>query len=1497
MYNHDIRYASTNYHYNPVLPEVQECMDFIKNEIVKRSSYERAIRGNSRKTHNSKNQKTFQTPTNLQHTKRGKPPQTKKRGPKKKSSNLSLKKKEVAKQERVCAQNLLNLKRIARLLTNAKNDVGVAFERINHLESEMNQCKDRTLKQQQYLLSLPDSTPRPKPKPSVKPTVPPLLCIPAKPLHELKGPDHLAASFMPPNFPPELSFRALSAYSLIRSLSLPLRLSPFTPSSFLRGLLFPVPSNLISEIHLGLLRYLFASIKFGNYDARGNYSKEGSGGKKLRGGHNLNYMEGSTWTLFLEDYVELSIEKFLADDDLTFFQRSKHSSTSLKDTSRTSSGKDGGTEGASLDDDDESEKDPISDSESELEEYLENEALNMGEKSRKRRKKNESSKSSFLSARPSRGAKLEAVKKLKESPSDEEMSSHSEEASFSDNNLPKSENPVTHLKEVRESNSTFEYGAPINPQLEVKKVEDNQDLIEKSIEHERISSIPKNNFQSMSQANNNSSITSGSFTKKESNLNEFTEEKTSPEETAITTVSKKRKLGRPPRRKNRKNDDDNFQPKKKPLPAQNTEKKGPGRPAFLLSQVETISSTISTAVTYYLSKPPKFHLNPHPSPLVQAKVVILRDLPHINAIRHLRHGQCYADFSVLTKLEILEFLLDEFLVTYPISHELSHRYRMTTYFHGKYGLLPTKTELKQLMNVDECVVCGIEGDLICCDGCNASYHSKCINLPAENHLPEVWLCPECKTPNPAKLGPLYGGTKCELDWFNMQDFLSVVMSQVFSNQSNNLPDSSGTQPQINNLLLGEAENPSRPAYGTNAEVKTNEVVSAAIPEIKEAEIQNKLQSNLGADLNKLNQNGNDINTKKLPRQNLKPTILPTDNRDFMIIHGFVFTRTKKPPSAVQPYSPPIPLSQSELFDLIRSLGPQYSMKWPWCQIPFNPFEIWRDLNFTLGQSELRLLEEKRSEYIQYFNRVESYNPSSYINAYREAMLPAYLTPTAGSIKPKPSYRKEDVMRSTLVQGITRETISDSKYFQTLLSHRQHYDPSHVCKDYILRLEKSLLKSCLLNDLWGTNKKIVQSLWHKNVLRCSSVLNIAKLCVQLVDAAHSRAFYEEWNKPITQTRSKHSSSSVQRMTIVLPDDWTSEKEYTKRKWERGGLREMIRLLRKEGKHLGRLMNRRKNRNIHKWNIRDPSLPTLKTAKIAHDTRVHEEIASSLDIVAITEEIENNDKDLTDTSRKGNSEFAMTPGAIRARNRRKQEKEERERYKREMLIKLRVETAYAEKLMEFGATQQNEPIESAKVEETKVPLDEVKETTSDVPHKSSETPKKKKIRKKNSIPLGSRRRSGRHLSRPLTVDNAMNTLKSSGISDTSKKKAKSMDSMIQTVRSSKLVILEKNLNKHMDRETHWPICGGRFFPPMGSLPRPVLKKMGRNSGMTPAPFMTYSNKFEVGQPSMSHVWRKKTITCTTIEELSLQLNILESYLNRSVSKKVKVLCTLTFYDIHC
>lgn len=53
-------------------------------------------------------------------------------------------------------------------------------------------------------------------------------------------------------------------------------------------------------------------------------------------------------------------------------------------------------------------------------------------------------------------------------------------------------------------------------------------------------------------------------------------------------------------------------------------------------------------------------------------------------------------------------------------------------------------------NGDECRLCGMDGTLLCCDGCPSAYHLRCIGVSKMSIPDGAWYCPEC-TAN--KTGP------------------------------------------------------------------------------------------------------------------------------------------------------------------------------------------------------------------------------------------------------------------------------------------------------------------------------------------------------------------------------------------------------------------------------------------------------------------------------------------------------------------------------------------------------------------------------------------------------------------------------------------------------------------------------------------------------------------------------------------------------------------------
>lgn len=49
-------------------------------------------------------------------------------------------------------------------------------------------------------------------------------------------------------------------------------------------------------------------------------------------------------------------------------------------------------------------------------------------------------------------------------------------------------------------------------------------------------------------------------------------------------------------------------------------------------------------------------------------------------------------------------------------------------------------------NSNDCMICGMDGVLICCDACPAAYHSRCVGATKGKLGSGDWYCPECRLP-------------------------------------------------------------------------------------------------------------------------------------------------------------------------------------------------------------------------------------------------------------------------------------------------------------------------------------------------------------------------------------------------------------------------------------------------------------------------------------------------------------------------------------------------------------------------------------------------------------------------------------------------------------------------------------------------------------------------------------------------------------------------------
>mmetsp|Transcript_6484 Transcript_6484/g.23234 ORF Transcript_6484/g.23234 Transcript_6484/m.23234 type:complete len:428 (-) Transcript_6484:44-1327(-) len=77
-------------------------------------------------------------------------------------------------------------------------------------------------------------------------------------------------------------------------------------------------------------------------------------------------------------------------------------------------------------------------------------------------------------------------------------------------------------------------------------------------------------------------------------------------------------------------------------------------------------------------------------------------------------------------------------------------------------------------NDDECGMCGVGGDLVCCEGCPKAFHPKCVDLDPKN-LPEGdWYCRECV----AKTGKVEPAEPQEEETETEEEEDAVVVDEV-----------------------------------------------------------------------------------------------------------------------------------------------------------------------------------------------------------------------------------------------------------------------------------------------------------------------------------------------------------------------------------------------------------------------------------------------------------------------------------------------------------------------------------------------------------------------------------------------------------------------------------------------------------------------------------------------------------------------------------------------
>jgi hypothetical protein len=485
---------------------------------------------------------------------------------------------------------------------------------------------------------------------------------------------------------------------------------------------------------------------------------------------------------------------------------------------------------------------------------------------------------------------------------------------------------------------------------------------------------------------------------------------------------------------------------------------------------------------------------------------------HFKPLKTMRSGLPYHRLPTEDKVCILEFLIDELLTVDAISAEFSKR--QANHHESPYGILPKEDEYQNLENNDECVVCGQEGDLLCCDGCLSSYHSGCLSMKAGQVLPEgKWLCPECSLVDPCNYGSLHGGRKGALDWFALDDIVSTSKIQHQYNCSGStVPPPSSLNLSSDILPTQDVSMIQNPTTGMG--IVGNPCAGSAGETIIKTNIQLRSVGNL---------------------QKWK-------GRQFIVVHGFVFCRDSTEVNAsfdiLKSAIPYLALTKAEFEAFTSQIDDELSHAWPLVQIPF-----------TKTSCSWKFPSVK-----DYFTRSESINPFLYDNKYHRAPVSYISKVGAAHNMAKLMYltleNECDKPNTSKVSEVLTEDFSfDAEISSCLKTQTTLFDPYRFLKGYMLKLEHTLRRSCMLNEFWeGGQFKSRSERWISSVRGAKSIRALSRFLLKLVNAMHAKAFSGYWFHSHISRSSDSETSVSERNYQALPTDWSEGKEKLKRKWE-------------------------------------------------------------------------------------------------------------------------------------------------------------------------------------------------------------------------------------------------------------------------------------------------------------------------------------------------------------
>jgi len=788
-----------------------------------------------------------------------------------------------------------------------------------------------------------------------------------------------------PPFPRQHAYRALALYSTLRTLSIPLRLSPMHPYAFLQQLQLPVV-GILGNLHVTLLRILLRARLHYTHRKTALASlqrtrKRKSDGQRivLKATDRLNELNAVTWPLYWDDYVvqtQGSVETEVALDWTLLLYETPTSTLSLSKKTRL-------TELCLYDDDpDEPPQHPSEDEWSE----------GGGER------EEEIAEQEVIQQTPIVSKQKRATPLI----------------------LPRQDTPEDTSQDVMDS--AQDEIDPGEDQEEAHPMENDEDEEEHEWDGEVVDALDASTLLTDKRAR----VPTDRFQP--------------PDETIKDTISTSNSPANPPKdppvdppTAAPPHDALSDPPADPPAPQQvdvalylrnalaelqstATAKDPPGK----LASVETLEPSLA-ALDDFMWRGTKNASLTSVAPIVASgsaenlpskPVSTDSEEPHFRALRQLRQGVPYHLLSLERKMEIFEYLVDELLQLDWVRHEFTQRQQRSP--ETLFSPLPTTQDYQDMENEDNCMICGKEGDLLCCDGCPRSIHRECAGVGPHQDLADGdWFCPECSFVDAARHGKLRGGSKAALDWFTKSEVEAV-------------------------------------ARMTRAEDGTYE----------------------------------DHET-------------PAGDEDeslYLSAYGFVFKRqrfsiTRKCHA---------PLFTHEVERELGSWEESLLSCWPACCLPVK----------AATSSKLAILFKTRLQ-----DKTLAI-PYSYRNLYRNA--PAYLS--SGKIEES----EESELSATyyalcteLIQYLREDTAHTMQLSKKLESSFDHHNPFMPISKFLLALETKLIKAYLIDEKWRTSEDQGKQCWTEKVFYCRSVTRLARLAVELVDAAHYRTFLDTWYACIQQ----------------------------------------------------------------------------------------------------------------------------------------------------------------------------------------------------------------------------------------------------------------------------------------------------------------------------------------------------------------------------------------------